>query len=80
MGWQNGYCAGFENQWGNTLVGSSPTPTAMFNFFKRKKEPKNFKEILSLFKDLERNFEKLSRELESLKKESKFSTKRYLFG
>ena len=46
----------------------------MFNFFKkRKKEPQNFKEILSYFKSLERNFEKLSEDLENLKKESKFS-------
>lgn len=72
VGWQNGYCAGFENQWVYTLVGSSPTPTAMFKFFK-KKEPKNFKEILSRFNDLEKDFERLSQELKSLKKESKFS-------
>jgi len=46
----------------------------MFKFFKkRKKEPENFKEILSQFKDLEKNFEKLSEELENLKKESKFN-------
>ncbi|MBZ9572058.1 DUF4446 family protein [Patescibacteria group bacterium] len=46
----------------------------MFNFFKkRKKEPKNFKEILVYLKDLEKNFEKLSEELEKLKKESEFS-------
>jgi len=45
----------------------------MFNFLKRKKkEPENFKEILSLFKNLEKNFQKLSQELENLKKESKF--------
>jgi len=46
----------------------------MFNFFKkRKREPENFKEILSQFKNLEKNFEKLSQELENLKKESKWS-------
>lgn len=45
----------------------------MFNFFKKKKEPKNFKEILSLLKNLEKNFEKFSEDLEDLKKESKFS-------
>ena len=45
----------------------------MFNFFKKKKEPENFQEILSRFKDLKENLEKLSQELEKLKKESKFS-------
>jgi len=45
----------------------------MFNFFKKKKEPENFQEILSQFKGLEENLEKLSAELERLKKESKFS-------
>lgn len=48
----------------------------MFNFFKKKKEPENLKEILSLFKKLEKNFEKLSLELENLKKESKFSVQK----
>ncbi len=43
----------------------------MFNFSKKsKKEPKDLKEILSQFKNLEENFEKLSKELESFKKES----------
>ena len=46
----------------------------MFNFFKkRREEPKNLKEILSQFTNLEKNFEKLSGDLEKLKKESKFS-------
>lgn len=46
----------------------------MFQFFKKnKKEPQNFKEILSHFRNLERNFEKLSEDLENFKKESKFS-------
>ena len=46
----------------------------MFNFFKKnKKEPKNLKEILANFKDLEKNLDKLSEELENLKKENKFS-------
>jgi hypothetical protein len=45
----------------------------MFKLFKKnKKEPKNFKEVLAYFKDLEKNFEKLSQELENLKKESSF--------
>ncbi|MBZ9578297.1 DUF4446 family protein [Patescibacteria group bacterium] len=46
----------------------------MFNFFeKKKKKPKNLKEILTRFNDLEKNFEKLSEELERLKGESQFS-------
>ena len=46
----------------------------MFKFFKkRKKEPKNFKEVLSYLKNLKDNFEKLSQDLENLKKENKFS-------
>jgi len=44
----------------------------MFNFFK-KKEPKNLKDILSQFKDLEKKIEGISGELENLKKEGKFS-------
>jgi len=44
----------------------------MFNFFKRKKEPENLKEILSQFRDLRENFERISKELENLKKENKF--------
>lgn len=43
------------------------------NFFKKKKEPKNLKEVLSRFEDLKENFDKISKELESLKKENKFS-------
>jgi len=45
----------------------------MFNFFKKRKEPKNFEEILAYFQNLEKNFERLSEDLEKLKKESKFS-------
>lgn len=37
---------------------------------KSKKEPKDLKEILSQFKNLEENLEKLSKELKSFKKES----------
>jgi len=45
----------------------------MLNFFKKKKkEPKNLKEIFKQFKDLKDNFEKLSKEFEIFKKESKF--------
>ena len=45
----------------------------MLDFLKKKKkEPKNLKEILAQFKILEKNFEKLSQELERLKKESHF--------
>jgi len=46
----------------------------MFNFFKKqKKEPKNLKEVLNSFEELEKNFYKISQELENLKKEGKFS-------
>jgi len=49
----------------------------MFKFFrKNKKEPKNFKEILNYFNNLEKNLEELSEELKSLKEESKFSIKK----
>ena len=54
-------------------VGSNPTLSAMLSFLKRKKkEPKNLKEILAQFEILEKNFKKLSQELEKLKKESQF--------
>ncbi len=42
----------------------------MFKIFKGKKEPKNLKEILSQFKDLEKNFENFSKELKELKKKN----------
>jgi len=45
----------------------------MFNFFKKKKEPKNLKEILSRFEDLKGEVKIISDELENLKKEGKFS-------
>ena len=45
----------------------------MLNFFKKKKEPENLKEILAQFKELKENFEKISKELENLKKENKFN-------
>ena len=48
----------------------------MFNFFKKKKEPENLKEILAQFKDLKEDLEKISKELESLKEESKFSVQK----
>ena len=55
-------------------AGSSPASSAMFNFFKKKKkEPKNFKEILLQFKNLEKSFNKISQELKNLKKDSNFS-------
>jgi len=49
----------------------------MFNFFKKKKEPENLKEILSQFKELKESFEKISKELEDLKKEGKFSIQKF---
>ena len=33
-GWQNGYCAGLENLWAKALRGSSPLPSASYNFMK----------------------------------------------
>ena len=45
----------------------------MLNFFKKKKEPENLKEILSQFQELKGNFEKISKELGNLKKENKFN-------
>jgi len=48
----------------------------MFNFFKKKKEPENLKEILVQFKDLKEDLEKISKELENLKEESKFSVQK----
>jgi len=48
----------------------------MFNFFQKKKEPENLKELLSQFKDLKGDFEKISKELENLKEESKFSVQK----
>jgi hypothetical protein len=45
----------------------------MLNFFKkRKKEPKDLKEVLTYLKGLDENFEKLSQEIKNLKKESNF--------
>jgi hypothetical protein len=45
----------------------------MLNFLKRKKkEPKDLKEILAQFEILEKNFKKLSQDLEKFKKESRF--------
>ncbi len=49
----------------------------MFNFFKKKKEPENLKEILSQFKDLKENFEKISKELRNLKRDSRFSIQKF---
>jgi hypothetical protein len=48
----------------------------MFNFFQKKKEPENLKELLFQFKDLKGDFEKISKELENLKEESKFSVQK----
>lgn len=45
----------------------------MFKIFKKKKEPKNLKEVLSQFKELKESVNKLSEELEKLKKKNKFS-------
>ena len=45
----------------------------MLEFLKKKKEPKNLKQILSQFKDLKEAFKKTSDKLEELKKSNKFS-------
>ena len=45
----------------------------MLEFLKKKKEPKNLKQLLSQFKDLKENLGKISNKLEELKKNSKFS-------
>ena len=58
-------------------VGSNPTLSAMIRFFKKnKKEPKNLKEVLSCFKNLEKDFKKFSTDLKKLKKENKFSVQK----
>ena len=44
----------------------------MFNFFKKKKEPKNLKEILNQFEDLGKEVKIISEELENLKKKNQF--------
>ena len=49
----------------------------MLNFFKKKKEPENLKEILAQFKELKENFEKISKELGNLKKENKFNIQKF---
>jgi hypothetical protein len=49
----------------------------MFNLFeKKKKEPKNFVEVLSQFKDLKEDLERISAELENLRKENKFNVQK----
>lgn len=45
----------------------------MFKFLKKKKEPKNFQEVLFRFEELEENFKKLAQELKDIKKKNKFS-------
>jgi len=48
----------------------------MFQFFKKKKEPENLKEILAQFKDLKEGLEKITKDLENLKEENKFSVQK----
>jgi len=48
----------------------------MFNFFK-KKEPENFKEILSILRNLEGKIGRLSEEVDNLKKEIKFPIQKF---
>lgn len=45
----------------------------MFNFLKKKKsEPKNLKELLGQFKELEKSFADVLKEVENLKRQSQF--------
>ncbi len=48
----------------------------MFKFFKKDKEPKNLKEVINQFKNLEEKVEEISERLENLKKENKFSVQK----
>ena len=48
----------------------------MLNFLKKDKEPKNLKEIIDQFKNLEGKVKEISERLENLKKESKFSVQK----
>ena len=48
----------------------------MLNFFKKNKEPKNLKEVISQLKSLEERIKEISEGLEILKKESKFNFQR----
>lgn len=55
------------------LAGSSPAPTAMVNFFQKKKKkrvPKTLKEAWRLYQKLEQDFENLEKELKDFKKQS----------
>jgi len=45
----------------------------MFKLFKKKKTPKNLKEVLSQFEELKKELKEISNELEKIKKENKFS-------
>lgn len=49
----------------------------MFNFFRKKKEPENLGEILTILRKLEEKFGKLSLEVENLKKEIKFPIQKF---
>ncbi len=45
----------------------------MFEIFKKKKEPKNLKEVLSQFKVLKKDFKEISEDIKSLKQGGLFS-------
>jgi len=47
-----------------------------FELFKKKKEPKNLKEVLVQFETLKKDFRKLSKEVKTLRKEGDLSIKR----
>ena len=45
----------------------------MFYFFKKKKEPENFKDLLREFHQLKKEFERVLKEFENLKEKEKFN-------
>jgi len=45
----------------------------MFNFFRKKQEPRDLKQVLKQFKVLQNNFQQLLLEVEKIKKEQVFS-------
>ncbi len=45
----------------------------MFKFLKKKKEPRNLKEILSQFNDIKGSFSRISKKLKDLENKNKFS-------
>ncbi len=48
-----------------------------FNFFKKKKEPKDIGEVLAKLREMEASFNNLSGQLEDLKKRSRFNIQKF---